>query len=258
MKPYLNIAGKAALDAGRIVMRHAGRLHEIRTHDKGRNDPVSNVDLECERAIVEELQHAFPDHAILSEESGGNDAVDSEWQWVIDPLDGTINFIHGFPHCAISIALLHKGAPVVGAIFDPFKNELFMAAQGEGATLNQRKIRVSSRPRLDDSLIGTGIPYRDDQDLDAYLRTFRGIAGEAAGIRRAGAAALDLAYVACARLDGFWEFGLRPWDIAAGMVIVREAGGMVGEPDGDGDCLKSGNILAAGPALFKTMSDQLR
>lgn len=266
LKAYLNTAAKAALDAGRIVMRRAGRLHEIKTRDKGRNDPVSNVDLECEREIVGQLRRAFPDHAILSEESaddGADDGADNkagggEWQWVIDPLDGTINFIHGFPHCAVSIALLHHGAPVVGAIFDPFKNELFLACQGEGATLNQRKIRASERKHLDDALIGTGFPYRDDQNLDAYLRTFRNIVGETAGIRRAGAAALDLAYVACARLDGFWEFGLRPWDIAAGIVIVREAGGLVGEPDGGEDCLKSGNVLAAGTALFKTMAERLR
>lgn len=269
LKAYLNTAGKAALDAGRIITRRAGRLHEIKTRDKGRNDPVSNVDIECEREIVGQLRRAFPDHAILSEEStdegednaGGSTSGDtgaSEWQWVIDPLDGTINFIHGFPHCAVSIALLHNGEPVVGAIFDPFKNELFLAGKGEGATLNQRKIRASTRAALADALIGTGFPYRDDQNLEDYLRTFRQIAGEAAGIRRAGAAALDLAYIACGRLDGFWEFGLRPWDIAAGIVIVREAGGLVGEPDGGEDCLKSGNVLAAGAALFKTMSQRLR
>lgn len=261
LKAYLNTAAKAALDAGRIITRRAGRLHEIETRDKGRNDPVSNVDLECEREIVGQLRRAFPGHAILSEESadGGDDnKARNEWQWVIDPLDGTVNFIHGFPHCAVSIALLHNGEPVVGAIFDPFKNELFLAGKGEGATLNQRKIRASERTALADALIGTGFPYRDDQNLDDYLRTFRQIAGEAAGIRRAGAAALDLAYVACGRLDGFWEFGLRPWDIAAGMVIVREAGGLVGEPDGGEDCLKSGNVLAAGAALFKTMSQRLR
>jgi len=269
LKAYLNTAAKVALDAGRIITRRAGRLHEIETRDKGRNDPVSNVDLECEREIVGQLRRAFPDHAILSEESvdgetdgeaggGGGKARRSEWQWVIDPLDGTVNFIHGFPHCAVSIALLHKGAPVVGAIFDPFKNELFLAGKGEGATLNQRKIRASQRKHLADALIGTGFPYRDDQNLDDYLRTFRPIAAEAAGIRRAGAAALDLGYVACARLDGFWEYGLRPWDIAAGIVIVREAGGLVGEPDGGEDCLKSGNVLAAGASLFKTMAQRLR
>lgn len=266
LKAYLNTAEKAALDAGRIIMRRAGRLHEIKTRDKGRNDPVSNVDLECEQEIVGQLRRAFPDHAILSEESADDEDGDTgnkggkggEWQWVIDPLDGTVNFIHGFPHCAVSIALLHNGEPVVGAIFDPFKNELFLAGKGEGATLNQRKIRASERKHLDDALIGTGFPYRDDQNLDDYLRTFRQIAGEAAGIRRAGAAALDLAYIACGRLDGFWEFGLRPWDIAAGIIIVREAGGLVGEPDGGKDCLKSGNVLAAGAALFKTMSQRLR
>lgn len=268
LKAYLNTAEKAALDAGRIVMRRAGRLHEVETRDKGRNDPVSNVDIECEREIVGQLRRAFPDHAILSEESANEGADEEanntggtgagEWQWVIDPLDGTINFIHGFPHCAVSIALLHKGEPVVGVIFDPFKNELFLAGKGEGATLNQRKIRASERKHLADALIGTGFPYRDDQNLDDYLRTFRNIAGETAGIRRAGAAALDLAYIACGRLDGFWEFGLRPWDIAAGIVLVREAGGLVGEPDGGEDCLKSGNVLAAGAALFKTMSQRLR
>lgn len=252
MSPYLNVAEKAALAAGRIIMRRAVRRHEIKVRAKGRNDPVSDVDLECEREIISHIRRAFPDHAVVCEE-GGIRRADGEWQWLVDPLDGTANFVHGFPHYAVSIALLRRGTPVIGVIFDPFKNELFLAERGEGATLNQRKIRVSETATLPGALIGTGIPYRPDQDLEAYLETLRTIAREA-NVRRAGAAALDLAYVACARLDGFWEFGLRPWDVAAGVVIVREAGGLVGEPAGDGDCLESGDVMAANPALFKTMA----
>ncbi len=253
MSPYLNVAEQAALAAGRIIMRRATRPHEIKVRAKGRNDPVSDVDLACEREIVGHVRRAFPDHAVVCEE-GGTRRADGEWQWLVDPLDGTANFVRGFPHYAVSIALLRRGTPVVGVIFDPFKNELFLAERGKGATLNQHKIRASETTLLPGALIGTGIPYRPDQDLEAYLGSLRTIAREA-NVRRAGAAALDLAYVACARLDGFWEFGLRPWDIAAGIVIVREAGGLIGEPTGDGDCLESGDVLAANPALFKTMTN---
>ena len=252
MSPYLNVAEQAALAAGQIIMRRAKRPHEIKVRAKGRNDPVSDVDLECEREIVGHLRRAFPDHDVVCEESGARRGG-GEWQWIVDPLDGTANFLRGFPHYAVSIALLRRATPVIGVIFDPFKNELFLAERGKGATLNQHKIRASATPGLAGALIGTGIPYRADQDVDAYFETLRPIAREA-NVRRAGSAALDLAYVACARLDGFWEFGLRPWDLAAGVVIVREAGGLVGEPDGDGDCLESGNVLAANPPLFKTMT----
>ena len=256
MSPYLNVAEQAALDAGRIIACRAKRPHEIEVRAKGRNDPVTNVDLECEREIAGRLRRAFPDHDVVCEESGAR-RDGGEWQWLVDPLDGTANFLRGFPHYAVSIALLRRGTPVVGAIFDPFKNELFLAERGKGATLNRRKIRASATTELDGALIGTGIPYRPDQDLDGYLETLRPVA-RAANVRRAGSAALDLAYVACARLDGFWEFGLRPWDVAAGVVVVREAGGLIGEPGGDGDCLETGDVLAANPALFKTMTNLFR
>ena len=256
MSPYLNVAEQAALAAGRIIMRRAKRPHEIKVRSKGRNDPVTDVDLECEREIVGHLRRAFPDHDVVCEESGAH-RNGGEWQWLVDPLDGTANFLRGFPHYAVSIALLRRGTPVIGVIFDPFKNELFLAERGKGALLNQHRIRTAETTKLSDALIGTGVPYRPDQDLDAYLETLRTIAREA-NVRRAGSAALDLAYVACARLDGFWEFGLRSWDIAAGIVVVREAGGLIGEPGGDGDCLESGDVLAANPALFKTMTERLR
>ena len=256
MSPYWNVAEQVALAAGQIVMRRARRPHEIKVRSKGRNDPVTDVDLECEREIVGQLRRAFPDHDVVCEESGARGGG-SEWQWLVDPLDGTANFLHGFPHYAVSIALLRRGTPVLGAIFDPFKNELFLAERGKGALLNQHRIRTTETTTLGGALIGTGIPYRPDQNLDAYLETLRPIAREA-HVRRAGSAALDLAYVACGRLDGFWEFGLRPWDIAAGIVVVREAGGLIGEPGDDGDCLESGNVLAANPALFRAMNNVLR
>ena len=256
MSPYLNVAEQAALDAGRIITRRARRLHEIKVHAKGRNDPVTDVDLECERAIAGHLRRAYPDHDVVCEESGAHRGG-GEWQWLVDPLDGTANFVRGFPHYAVSIALLRRGTPIIGVIFDPFKNELFLAERGKGATLNQHRIRVAATTELSGALIGTGVPYRPDQDLDGYLETLRPIA-RVANVRRAGSAALDLAYVACARLDGFWEFGLRPWDIAAGIVIVREAGGLIGEPGGDGDGLESGNVLSANPVLFRTMDELFR
>ena len=252
MSSKLHVAEKAALAAGGIIARSANFLSKIDISHKAVNSPVSSVDLACEEKIIQIIQKAYPEHSIMAEESGllSNDA---EWQWVIDPLDGTANFIRGFPHCAVSVALKHKEFVVLGVIYDPFKNELFAAEKGEGATLNQRKIRVSNHAYLAGAMLGTGLPFRLDQNIEHDVEILNALLKENVHIRRAGAAALDLAYVACGRFDGFWEFGLAPWDIAAGEIIVREAGGLVGESNGGVEHLISGNILAANAKLFKTI-----
>ena len=252
MSSKLHIAEKAALAAGSIIAKNANFISKIEIKHKAVNSPVSSVDLACEQEIIKIIQKAYPEHSIMAEESDAMDN-DPEWQWVIDPLDGTTNFIRGFPHCAVSIALKHKDFVVLGVIYDPFKNELFAAEKGEGATLNQRRIRVSERAHLAGAMLGTGLPYRVDQDIEHDMEVVKILLKESAHIRRAGAAALDMAYVACGRFDGFWEFGLAPWDIAAGEIIVKEAGGLVGENNGGVNHLSSGNILAANAKLFKTI-----
>ena len=252
MSSKLHIAEKAALAAGSIIAQSANFISKIEVKHKAVNSPVSSVDLACEQEIIKVIQKAYPEHSIMAEES---DVIDNdpEWQWVIDPLDGTANFIRGFPHCAVSIALKHKGFVILGVIYDPFKNELFAAEKGEGATLNQRRIRVSDHAHLAGAMLGTGLPFRTDQNLEHDIKVLNTLLKERVHVRRAGAAALDMAYVACGRFDGFWEFGLAPWDIAAGEIIVKEAGGLVGESNGGVDHLISGNILAANANLFKTI-----
>ena len=256
MSSKLYVAEKAALAAGNIIAQSVNFLSKIDVSHKAVNNPVSSVDLACEQEIINIIRKAYPEHSIMAEESGllNND---SEWQWVIDPLDGTANFIRGFPHCAVSIALKHKGFVVLGVIYDPLKNELFTAEKGEGATLNQRKIRVSDHAHLAGAMLGTGLPFRLDQNIEHDMKVLNILLKEKVHIRRAGAAALDMAYVACGRFDGFWEFGLAPWDIAAGEIIVREAGGLVGESDGGTEHLSSGNILAANNRLFKIISAKI-
>src|SRR5438309_1140246 len=231
MHPMLGIAVRAARRAGAIINRAARDVDLMPVTRKRHNDFVTEVDKAAERAIIEVLHRAYPDHAILAEESGASagNAGDSEHTWIIDPLDGTTNFIHGFPQYAVSIALRHKGVLTQGVIFDPTKNELFTATRGRGAYLNERRIRVSRRVLLNEALIGTGFPFRDFHGLDEYLGMFRELTARTAGIRRAGAAALDIAYVAAGRLGGFWEMGLSPWDVAAGAWMGRGAGGLGGE-----------------------------
>ena len=257
-RPYLNIAEKAALAAGRLILQNTHRLDRLKVYTKNPNDFVSEVDLMSDNIIIEEIQNAYPQHAILSEEQGLSGPEDAAYCWVIDPLDGTTNFLHGFPFFAVSIALLYKKKPVVGVIFDPSHNELFCAMDGQGATLNQRKIRVSDKKELATALIGTGIPYKHNQSIDDYLAVLHTLISGTSSIRRAGAASLDLAYVAAGRFDGFWEFGLNIWDIAAGAVIVQEAGGLIGDLSGGFDHLDSGDTLAANSALFKKMLEIIR
>lgn len=248
MHPMLNIAVKAARRAGSIINRATRNLDVIAVKEKAANDYVSEVDREAERDIIRTLREAYPNHAILAEESGASGT--SEYQWIIDPLDGTTNFLHGFPQYAVSIALAHKGIITQAVVYDPGRNDLFTATKGRGAFLNETRLRVSKRDYLKPSLIGTGFPYRQLEHLDAYLGMMRDIIKHTAGIRRPGSASLDLAYVAAGRLDGFWELGLSKWDIAAGALLITEAGGLVGNLQGNDGYLDSGNIVAGNPKVF--------
>ncbi len=251
MHPMLNIAVRAARAAGDLIVREIDRVNDLSVDVKGKNDFVSEVDKAAEQIIITTIQQSYPDHAFLAEESGTSG--ESEFIWIIDPLDGTTNYLHSFPHYAVSIALEHRGRLDQAVIYDPYKQELFTASKGKGAQCNNKKIRVSSRRELDGALLGTGFPFRDDQQLDRFLTSFRALFPKVAGIRRAGSAALDLAYVACGRLDGFWEYNLNPWDIAAGALLVQEAGGINSELDGGSDYMKTGSIISANPKMMKAM-----
>jgi len=251
MHPMLTIAVKAARRAGSIINQASQNLDLLNVSKKSHSDYVSEVDGAAEDAIIKVLLAAYPDHAILAEESGRRgDEKNSEYQWIIDPLDGTTNFLHGFPKYSVSIAVKHKGVLSHAVVYDPTNNELFTASRGGGAFLNDRRIRVSKRTRLEDCLIGTGIPFRDLTHLDAYIAMFKDIIPRTAGIRRPGSAALDLAYVANGRYDGFWEIGLAPWDMAAGCLLISEAGGLVGDLEGNETQLESGQIIAGNPKIF--------
>ncbi len=251
MHPILNIAVKAARRAGNVINRASTQLDLLTVQSKAPNDFVTEVDQAAEAAIIEVLREAYPEHGILAEESGESvQTAQSEYLWIIDPLDGTTNFIHGFPQYAISIALAKNGVVEQAVVFDPTRNELFTATKGSGAFLNDRRIRVSKRTRLSESLIGTGFPFRELDHFDAYLAMFGELTRKTAGIRRPGAASLDLAYVACGRLDGFWEMGLSPWDMAAGTLLIQEAGGLVSDLAGEGAWLDTGNVVAAPPKVF--------
>ncbi len=251
MHPTLNIAVRAARNAGKIIMRSADRIDALTITAKGQNDFVSEVDHEAEAEIVATLRKAFPDHGIYAEE--GSMHKGDEYRWIIDPLDGTTNFLHGFPQYCISIALQHNNQMEQAVIYDPQRQELFTATRGGGAFLNDKRIRVSRAKGLNGSLLGTGFPFRNPQYLDAYVETFKVMHLQTAGIRRAGSAALDLAYVASGRLDGFWELALKPWDIAAGILLVQEAGGLIGDFSGGHDFLETGNIVAGNPKVFKAI-----
>ncbi len=224
MHPMLNIAVRAARTAGNVITRSMARLDSISIEAKDRNDFVTEVDREAENAIIGILRKAYPRHGILAEESGQSDGDD--YQWIIDPLDGTTNFLHGFPQFAVSIALRHKGRLEQAVVYDPLSQELFTATRGDGAYLNDRRIRVSNRKGLEGALLGTGFPFKAQHHLETYLDMFRALFPQSAGIRRAGSAALDLAFVAAGRLDGFWEIGLSTWDMAAGVLLIQEAGGL--------------------------------
>jgi myo-inositol-1(or 4)-monophosphatase len=251
MHPMLNIAVRAARSAGNLIVRYVDRVETLTVSSKDRNDFVTEVDRLAEDEIVRVLRKAYPSHGILAEESGASGGGD--YLWIIDPLDGTTNFVHGFPQFAVSIALRHKGRIEQGVIYDPLRQELFTASRGTGALLNDRRVRVTRRPGLEGALLGTGFPFRAQHHLDAYLGMFKALFPQTAGIRRAGAASLDLAYVAAGRLDGFWEIGLSEWDMAAGVLLIQEAGGIVGDFSGGHDFFETGNVVAGNPKIFAAL-----
>jgi len=253
MHPMINIAVRAARSAGNILLRYYEHTDTLTVTEKHKNEFVSEVDKAAEDAIIEVLKKSYPDHSILGEETGQHKG--NEYQWIIDPLDGTTNYLHGQPQFSISIALKYQGQLEHGIVYDPLREEMFSATRGSGAFLNDRRIRVTQRKGLDGALIGTGFPYRDHSHLDAYMGMFRDMITETAGIRRPGSAALDFAYVAAGRLDGFWELGLSEWDFAAGALLVQEAGGTVTDIGGGERFLESGNVIAGG---LKTHTAMLR
>ena len=256
MNPITNIAVRAARQAGSVIMRSFHRLDTLAVAEKQTNDFVSDVDRNAEQAIIDTIHKAYPGHAILAEETGAHGKGD--YQWIVDPLDGTTNYLHGFPQFAISIAMTYRGRLENAVIYDPLRDEMFTAARGAGALLNDRRLRVTEQKGLKGALLGTGIPFRDQRYIDAYLGMLKALTRETAGIRRPGSAALDFAYVAAGRLDGFWELGLSIWDFAAGALIVQEAGGMVSDIRGGGQHLESGNVIVGGPRLHRELVAAIR
>ncbi len=251
LHPMLNIAVKAARSAGAIINRAALDIDLLKVNTKNPNDFVTEVDHASERVIIDTLLEAYPGHGILAEESGrAHGAKDSEYLWIIDPLDGTTNFIHGLPTYAVSIALSYRGQVQQAVVYDPARNDLFYASKGRGAFLNDRRLRVSKRVRLSDSLIGTGFPFRKGDNFKRYMKIFEEVMQQCAGLRRPGAAALDLCYVAAGWYDGFFETGLQPWDMAAGSLMVSEAGGLIGNFSGDADYLFQREVIAGNPKIF--------
>ncbi|MBC3862288.1 inositol monophosphatase [Undibacterium jejuense] len=256
----LNTAIKAARRGATVINRASFDLDRVSVTEKHFNDFVTEVDQAAEAAIIEVLKTAYPDHAILAEESGASTNLhdESEYVWIIDPLDGTTNFIHGFPQYCVSIALQHRGIITQAVVYDPTRNEMFTATKGGGAFLNDKRIRVTRCDKIADALIGTGFPSRDLSGLDQYMEMFKVMTSKCQGLRRPGSAALDLAYVANGRLDGFFEKGLAPWDIAAGSLLITEAGGIVGNFVGDSDYLYKGDVLAGTPKVFGQMVNLLQ
>ena len=245
----LNTAVKAARKAAAIITRASYDVDKLTIRSKRKNDFVSEVDHAAEEAIIGVLRDAYPDHGFLAEESGETESK-REFVWVIDPLDGTTNFLHGVPQYCVSIALMQKGVAQQAVVFDPNRNELFTATKGAGAFLNDRRIRVSRIDKVEEALVGTGFPFREFANVDEYLRMMKNVVSGTAGLRRPGAAALDLAWVASGRFDAFFEIGLSPWDMAAGALIVREAGGLVADLGGNDRFLESGRIVAANGKIF--------
>jgi len=256
----LNVATAAALEAGKIITHNITQLDRVKVNNKigtkNRNELVSEIDLMAERTIIEHLDHSYPEFNIVSEEAGDLGRK-HDCCWVIDPMDGTHNFLHGHPHCCISIALKYQGEAVVAVVYDALRNELFTARKGGGAQLEGRRIRVSDVSRLSDSLLCTGYPYRDAAEIKLWLKTFAALMPRSQSIHRTGSSVLDLAYIACGRYDGFWEFGLHEWDIAAGALLIREAGGLVTDISGSTDAEKSGNVVAGNPKIHEKMNHML-
>jgi myo-inositol-1(or 4)-monophosphatase len=258
MQAFLNTAVEAARVAGDIAIRYGRRIDELDIRSKSRNEFVTQVDVAAEQAIIEIIRERYPDHGILGEETGSIDGKD-DIVWIIDPLDGTTNFLHGFPVFAVSIGVQVKGRMTAGVVYDPSRQELFTAIRGKGAQLDGVRLRVSTKQRLKSALIGTGFPYRlNDVWMDTYMNQLRAVMLVASDCRRPGSAALDLSYLAAGRLDGFWEFGLQPWDIAAGSLILREAGGLISSMTDDGDYMETGNIIAGAPKVHADLEKLLR
>ncbi len=255
MNPLLTIAVKAARSAGDIIARFSDQVDSLSISNKQRNDFVTEVDKMAERAIIDMIRESYPDHAILAEETGSHAGKDEgeQYLWIIDPLDGTTNFLHGVPQYAVSIAVEFKKQIIMAVVYNPISGEMYTASKGAGAWLNDKRIRVSKQKTLEGALLGTGFPYRDDQSIEHYLPVFKAFMQKTAGLRRPGAASLDLAYIAAGRYDGFFEMGLNKWDIAAGVLLIREAGGLVGDLKGESSYLTTGNIVAANPKIFHQM-----
>ncbi len=257
MQPMLNIALRAARSAGEIILRSMDRFETLSISEKDSKDYVTNIDKAAENSIIETISKAYPEHGFYAEESGSasGQGEGAEYQWIIDPLDGTTNFIHGVPHFAISIACKFRGRLEHAVVYDPIRQEEFLASRGRGAMLNGRRIRVTKRNNLTHALIATGFPFRDGQmeHMDNYLQMFKSLASQSAGIRRAGAASLDLAYVAAGRYDGFWEYGLSEWDMAAGALLIQEAGGLISDFTGGHQFLEKGHVVAGNPKCFKAI-----
>ena len=255
MHPLLNIAVRAARRAGEIIVRSLVRLESLEVTSKGRNDYVSEIDRAAEREIIDIVRKHYPHHAILAEESGRSG--DSEIVWIIDPLDGTTNFLHGFPVFAVSIAVEQRGRLEVAVVYDPMRQEIFTAVRGAGAHLENRRMRVSKQRTLEGALLATGYPYRhSEREADAYFAMLRALSRVTAGIRRPGSASLDLAYVAAGRVDGFWELGLKPWDTAAGTLLIQEAGGRVGTFGGK-EYRLGANIVAGAPKVYEALIEAM-
>ncbi len=256
MHPMLNTAVTAARKAGDIISRYSDRVDQLDIQEKEQSDFVSQVDKMAEEAIIDTIRYAYRDHSILAEESGRHKG-DSAFEWIIDPLDGTTNYLYGIPQYAVSIALTRDGKLYQSVIYNPANGDLFTASNGQGATLNNTRMRVTSRRSIQNALLVTGIPYKAHQDMDLYLETLKALAPDTAGIRRPGSAALDLAYVAAGRYDGFWEFGLKPWDMAAGVHLVQEAGGLISDMLGGDTHMESGDVVAASPKVFRDMHKRI-
>ncbi|KGQ70862.1 inositol monophosphatase [Chelonobacter oris] len=258
MNPMLNIAIRAARRAGNIIAKGYERPESIETANKRPNDYVTNIDKAAEEAVIEIIRKSYPDHTIIGEESGALEGENKNVQWIIDPLDGTTNFVKSFPHFAVSIAIRENGRTEVGVVYDPIRNELFTAVRGEGAKLNDTRLRVENRRDLDGAILATGFPFKAKQHMPAHLNIIGALIEDAADFRRSGSAALDLAYVAANRVDGYFEIGLKPWDSAAGDLLVREAGGIVTDFSGGHNYLKSGNIVAASPRVAKAILTKIQ
>ena len=253
MHALLNVAVMAARKAGDLLARKVKNPEKLKVEEKSRNDFVSDADRAAEAAVIETIRKHYPDHAVLAEESGADG--ESDTVWIIDPLDGTTNFLHGFPIFAVSIAVQVKGRMEHAVVYDPLRQELFTASRGDGAQLDGHKIRISGRTKLEQALIGTGFPYKlMDGEMAPYLRMLETVLRNTSGVRRPGAAALDLCYVAAGRLDGFWETNLQAWDLAAGSLIIREAGGIVSGLDGSENYLETGHVLAGTPKIYAALA----